>query len=224
MIEWVLDTRYSHLFHREQLARRRFVVHGLAEATLTPLMEAVERELPDARVFSLRTLTRAPHRILHSSSARRARPRAVQEALQRLRAERRGWAVGSAERRGGAQPISIIRRYSVASKKLSMATIRPLAILNQLTTGTCNQLADADPVVDDRADLVAVDEGAAALEPSSTGPIRDPRQVYAGRRYPRPFDRVWWLWWENVPSSADPQASKSRAAKAKVGIHHLWRA
>jgi len=35
MIEWVLDTRYSHLFHREQLAEASFVVHGLAEATLT---------------------------------------------------------------------------------------------------------------------------------------------------------------------------------------------
>ena len=90
MIEWVLDTRYSHLFHREQLAEASFVVHGLAEATLTPLMEAVERELPDARVFSLPHLDPERRTAYRIELGAKGSPAAVQEALQRLRAGAEG--------------------------------------------------------------------------------------------------------------------------------------
>lgn len=53
MIEAVLDSRFAHLFHREQRAERSFLVYGLAESTATPLMEQVERSYPGVRVFSL---------------------------------------------------------------------------------------------------------------------------------------------------------------------------
>ncbi|MBC6959352.1 MAG: competence/damage-inducible protein A [Lautropia sp.] len=53
MIEAVLDSRFAHLFHREQRAERSFLVYGLAESTATPLMEQVERSFPGVRVFSL---------------------------------------------------------------------------------------------------------------------------------------------------------------------------
>lgn len=53
MIEWVLDTRYAHLHGSQRQTERSFVVFGSMEATLTPLMEAVEQAHPGVRVFSL---------------------------------------------------------------------------------------------------------------------------------------------------------------------------
>jgi molybdopterin-biosynthesis enzyme MoeA-like protein len=53
MIEWVLDTHYRHLFGSGALSERSMIVRGLAEATLTPLMERVERDFPGVKVFSL---------------------------------------------------------------------------------------------------------------------------------------------------------------------------
>lgn len=53
MLEWVLDNRYAHLFHAHPLEERAFVVRGLAEATLIPLMEQVEAQYQGVRVFSL---------------------------------------------------------------------------------------------------------------------------------------------------------------------------
>ncbi len=53
MIEWVLDTHYRAHFHSQAVAERACIVRGLAEGTLTPLMEAIEREHPGVRVFSL---------------------------------------------------------------------------------------------------------------------------------------------------------------------------
>jgi molybdopterin-biosynthesis enzyme MoeA-like protein len=86
MIEWVLDTRYPHLFHRETLAEASFVVHGLAEATLTPLMETVERELPGVRVFSLPHLDPERRTAYRIELGAKGPPDAVREAAQRLRA------------------------------------------------------------------------------------------------------------------------------------------
>ena len=53
MIEWVLDTRYAELFRRGAYEERSVIVFGAMEATLTPLMEQVEREHPAVKVFSL---------------------------------------------------------------------------------------------------------------------------------------------------------------------------
>ena len=53
MIEWALDTHYAHLFHREVRGERSFLVYEMPESLATPVMEAVEREFPEVRVFSL---------------------------------------------------------------------------------------------------------------------------------------------------------------------------
>lgn len=53
MMEWVLDQHYAHLFRRQAYAERSVIVFGSMEATLTPLMEEIERDHPRVKVFSL---------------------------------------------------------------------------------------------------------------------------------------------------------------------------
>ena len=53
MIAWVLDTHYAPLFHADAAVERSLRVDGIAEGTLTPLMQALEAEFPGVRVFSL---------------------------------------------------------------------------------------------------------------------------------------------------------------------------
>ena len=53
MIEWVLDQKYRHLFNQKPQVEKSVIVFGSMEATLTPLMEQVEREHPAVKVFSL---------------------------------------------------------------------------------------------------------------------------------------------------------------------------
>ena len=53
MIEWVLDTHFGHLRVAPAVLERSVIVFGGMEATLTPLMEAVERDFPGIKVFSL---------------------------------------------------------------------------------------------------------------------------------------------------------------------------
>jgi molybdopterin-biosynthesis enzyme MoeA-like protein len=53
MIEWVLDSHYSHLFRKVARLEKAVLVFGMAESTLTPLMEAIEAEFPLVKVFSL---------------------------------------------------------------------------------------------------------------------------------------------------------------------------
>lgn len=52
MIEWVLDTEYAHLHRKASRQERSVIVFGAMEATLTPLMEQIEREHA-VKVFSL---------------------------------------------------------------------------------------------------------------------------------------------------------------------------
>jgi molybdopterin-biosynthesis enzyme MoeA-like protein len=53
MIEWVLDGRYAALHGSQRQRERAAIVQGAMEATLTPLMEAIEARYPDVKVFSL---------------------------------------------------------------------------------------------------------------------------------------------------------------------------
>ena len=53
MIEWVLDTVYAGLHSRSGPRERSVIVFGSMEATLTPLMEAIESDFPGIKVFSL---------------------------------------------------------------------------------------------------------------------------------------------------------------------------
>jgi len=53
MIEWSLDTYHSSLFNQESRDERSIYVFGSAEASLTPLMESIERDYPLVKIFSL---------------------------------------------------------------------------------------------------------------------------------------------------------------------------
>ena len=53
MIEWVLDTQYRAWHQTQAQVERSVIVLGAMEATLTPLMEAVESAHPAIKVFSL---------------------------------------------------------------------------------------------------------------------------------------------------------------------------
>ena len=53
MIEWVLDTFYSAHFRAGAWQERSVIVFGAMEATLTPLMEQLERDFDGIKVFSL---------------------------------------------------------------------------------------------------------------------------------------------------------------------------
>ncbi|MFO0387802.1 MAG: competence/damage-inducible protein A [bacterium] len=53
MVEWVLDTKYAHLFHKNEQRECSVIVFGAFEASLTPLMNDIERRFRDIKVFSL---------------------------------------------------------------------------------------------------------------------------------------------------------------------------
>jgi molybdopterin-biosynthesis enzyme MoeA-like protein len=53
MMEWVLDRHYAHLFRQSAYVEKSVIVFGAMEATLTPLMQEIERDHPGVKVFSL---------------------------------------------------------------------------------------------------------------------------------------------------------------------------
>jgi len=53
MLEWVLDTHYSALFHQVPRAEKAVLVFKVMESTITPLMETLEEKYPLIKVFSL---------------------------------------------------------------------------------------------------------------------------------------------------------------------------
>ena len=61
MIEALLDTRYRALHGTLREAERSVIVYGTMEATLTPLMETIEREHAGVRVFSLPSVDHPVH-------------------------------------------------------------------------------------------------------------------------------------------------------------------
>jgi molybdopterin-biosynthesis enzyme MoeA-like protein len=61
MIEALLDGRYRALHGTLRESERSVIVYGSMEATLTPLMEAIERDHCGVRVFSLPSVDHAVH-------------------------------------------------------------------------------------------------------------------------------------------------------------------
>ena len=53
MMEWLLDTKYSHLHQTSAYVEKSVIVFGSMEATLTPLMVDIEAAHPGVKVFSL---------------------------------------------------------------------------------------------------------------------------------------------------------------------------
>ncbi len=61
MIEWVLDQHYAQLQGGVRQIERSVIVYGAMEASLTPLMEAVESRHPGIKVFSLPSVDHPQH-------------------------------------------------------------------------------------------------------------------------------------------------------------------
>jgi molybdopterin-biosynthesis enzyme MoeA-like protein len=61
MIETLLDTRYRALHGSQRQTERSVIVYGAMEASLTPLMEAIERDHAGVRVFSLPSVDHPQH-------------------------------------------------------------------------------------------------------------------------------------------------------------------
>ncbi len=61
MMAWVLDHHYAHLFRREAWMEQSIVIYGSMEATITPLMEALERDFEGVKVFSLPSVDHPEH-------------------------------------------------------------------------------------------------------------------------------------------------------------------
>jgi molybdopterin-biosynthesis enzyme MoeA-like protein len=61
MIEWILDTHYAHLFRAMAATEHSVIVYAGLEATLTPLMLAIESSHPEVRVFSLPSVDHPEH-------------------------------------------------------------------------------------------------------------------------------------------------------------------
>ena len=62
MIEWVLDTHYTDIFHQSGKIEKAVLVYGAMEAVLTPLMEEIEHAFPPVKTFSLPRVPTASRR------------------------------------------------------------------------------------------------------------------------------------------------------------------
>jgi molybdopterin-biosynthesis enzyme MoeA-like protein len=61
MIEWVLDNLYPQHHQKSAWIEKSVIVFGAMEATLTPLMEDIERDFAGAKVFSLPSVDHPQH-------------------------------------------------------------------------------------------------------------------------------------------------------------------
>ncbi len=84
MVEWVLDTRYRHLFNAVPEADASVIVYDSAESTLTPLMESLEAKYPGLKVFSLPSMGQAGKR-RHIELGVRGDPAMLVAAMDDLR-------------------------------------------------------------------------------------------------------------------------------------------
>jgi molybdopterin-biosynthesis enzyme MoeA-like protein len=85
MVEWVLDHRYSHLFHRVLEAEASIMVYEVPESTLTPLMQDVEARYGGLKSFSLPSMGEAGVR-KHIELGVRGAPDEVVRAIEEMKA------------------------------------------------------------------------------------------------------------------------------------------
>ena len=84
MVEWVLDQRYAHLFHRTPEAEASVIVYDLAESTVTPLMIEVEQRYRRLKSFSLPSMGEAGVR-RHIELGVRGAPEEVTPAIEQMK-------------------------------------------------------------------------------------------------------------------------------------------
>ena len=58
MMEWVLETFHSAEFHKADISEKGLIVYEIPEARITPVMEDIERDFDQVRIFSLPHLPR----------------------------------------------------------------------------------------------------------------------------------------------------------------------
>jgi molybdopterin-biosynthesis enzyme MoeA-like protein len=90
MIEWVLDTHCDHLFRTSSWIENSVIVFGAMEATLTPLMEEIERIYAGVKVFSLPSVDH-PQYGRHIELGVKGEPALVAHAYPALLAGLRGF-------------------------------------------------------------------------------------------------------------------------------------
>jgi len=83
MAEWVLDTKYRHLFDRDRWAEDSILVFEAGESQLIPIMQEVEGRFAGVKVFSLPTMGEDGSR-RHVELGVRGAPAAVGPAMQAL--------------------------------------------------------------------------------------------------------------------------------------------
>jgi molybdopterin-biosynthesis enzyme MoeA-like protein len=84
MVEWVLETRYRSLFGSGRWEDASILVYEAGESQLIPAMEAVGRDFPGVKVFSLPSMGADGSRI-HVELGVRGEPAQVKEAIDALR-------------------------------------------------------------------------------------------------------------------------------------------
>ena len=82
MVEWVLDTHYRDLFKQGAWQESSVIVFGAMEASLTPLMEHIERSYP-VKVFSLPSLDH-PQYGRHIELGVKGEPKLAQVAFEEM--------------------------------------------------------------------------------------------------------------------------------------------
>ncbi|MDE2121838.1 MAG: competence/damage-inducible protein A [Betaproteobacteria bacterium] len=84
MIEWVLDTRLQHLQRLAGYLERGLIVQGVMESELTPLMQRIEHEHEQVKVFSLPSVD-DPKWGRHIELGVKGEPARVESAFEALR-------------------------------------------------------------------------------------------------------------------------------------------
>ena len=84
MLEWVLDTRYRHLFDRDRWAEASVMVYELPESAIAPLMEEVNARYQGLKTFSLPSMGEGGAR-RHIELGVRGAPAEVGPAMDEVR-------------------------------------------------------------------------------------------------------------------------------------------
>lgn len=107
MVEWVLDSQYRHLHHRDVQAEASIIVFDALEGNLVDLMSGLEAGFPGVTIFSLPTLADEHGRRQLELGAKGV-PEAVAAAMAVMRDEISGrgyeWQAGPAAAIKNPQP------------------------------------------------------------------------------------------------------------------------
>jgi molybdopterin-biosynthesis enzyme MoeA-like protein len=81
MMEWVLDTRYSHLFHQTECLEESIIIADGIESQLIDLMNEMLQKYAEIKVFSLPKLK--PNRLVELGV--KGKPEQVKQAMQEIK-------------------------------------------------------------------------------------------------------------------------------------------